>query len=381
MNTAIDEQARIEDIQQLRGKARQRRWLLTGAGAAVVGLLAYGSYWWVTGRFMESTDDAYLRADWVSVSARIPGYVAEVRVADDQPVQAGQVLMRLQDHDYLARRDQAWAERDQANAALAAGRAALAVAIAQMGRQHEAITKFQAVLSSALAERQRASLDLQRYKGLVSEHAATAQRLESAQAGAFQANAQEKSARAGLAEQQSLLQMAEAQVQAATAHVSEAGASLAAAEARLVLAEQDQNDTLVRSPINGVVGQRRVRAGQYLVPGQPLLAVVPLEQTYVVANFKETQLARLQPGQPVDIAVDGDDGQPLQGRVASFSPGSGAVFALLPSDNATGNFTKIVQRFPVRILLEPHDSKARILPGMSVIATVDTRPQEARHEQ
>lgn len=380
MNIAVDEQTRVEELQRLSNKARQRRRLVAGVGVAVLGLLAYGSYWYVIGRFMESTDDAYVRADWVSVSARVPGYVAEVLVADDQAVQAGQVLMRVQDRDYQAHRDQARAERDQADAALAARRAGLTVATAQVGRQRVAIVQAQAGLAAALAERQRSGLDLQRYQSLVNDHAATTQRLETAQASALQAGAKEQAARAALAEQQSLLQIAEAQVQVSTAQVAEASAGLNAAEARLALAEQDQGDTLVRSPIDGVVGQRRVRAGQYLVPGQPLLAVVPLGQVYVVANFKETQLARMHPGQPVEVSVDSDTGQRLQGKVASFSPGSGSVFALLPSDNATGNFTKIVQRFPVRILLEPHAKNMRILPGMSVVATVDTRAAEDRHE-
>lgn len=133
---------------------------------------------------------------------------------------------------------------------------------------------------------------------------------------------------------------------------------------------------MIRAPLAGIVGQRRVRAGQYVVPGQPLLAVVPVQQAYVVANYKETQLARMRPGQPVEIRVDSFAGQPLHGRVASFSPASGNVFALLPSDNATGNFTRIVQRFPVRILLDPAPAGPQLLPGMSVVSIVDTRHAE-----
>ncbi|WP_213881652.1 HlyD family secretion protein [Pseudomonas sp. dw_358] len=381
MNIAVDEPSRVEELLALKNKARQRWGMLAAASAAVIGLLAYGSYWYVTGRFMESTDDAYVRADWVGVSARIPGYVAQVLVSDDEAVKAGQVLIRLQDRDYLARRDQSRAERDKAEAAVATHRARLIVATSQVERQRISIIGARAGLAAAQAERSRSNLDLQRYQGLADDHAATTQRLETAQASSLQAGAKVQAARASLAEQQSLLQISNAQVQVTTAQLAGASAELRAAEARLTLADQDQGDTLVRAPIDGVIGQRRVRAGQYLVPGQPLMAVVPLRQIYVVANFKETQLGRMRPGQPVEVALDSDSSQRLQGTVASFSPGSGSVFALLPSDNATGNFTKIVQRFPVRILLNLRDSNVRILPGMSVVATVDTRVCEDHHER
>ncbi|WP_288753629.1 HlyD family secretion protein, partial [uncultured Pseudomonas sp.] len=153
-------------------------------------------------------------------------------------------------------------------------------------------------------------------------------------------------------------------------------AAFESARAERRLAEQDAQDTVLRAPVAGVVGKRHVRAGQYVVPGQPLLAVVPVAQAYVVANYKETQLARMRPGQPVQVQVDSFPGQAFEGHVASFSPASGNVFALLPSDNATGNFTKIVQRFAVRILLDLPVNGPQILPGMSVVTTVDTRTPE-----
>ncbi|MGU2594855.1 HlyD family secretion protein, partial [Pseudomonas aeruginosa] len=154
--------------------------------------------------------------------------------------------------------------------------------------------------------------------------------------------------------------------------------------ASLALASNELEDTLIRAPIAGVVGQRRVRQRQYVTPGLPLLAVVPVEQSYVVANYKETQLRRMHPGQPVEIRVDSFPDAVLHGRVDSFSPGSGAVFALLPPDNATGNFTKIVQRFPIKVVLDPDArQQVAILPGMSVITEVDTRQESeaARHGQ
>jgi membrane fusion protein (multidrug efflux system) len=222
---------------------------------------------------------------------------------------------------------------------------------------------------------------MQRYRGLVRDDAATVQRLETASAHATQAQAALQGALAALRQQRSQLAMAKARSAQADAELQQRAAALTRAQARQQLAEQDEQDTVIRAPITGVVGQRRVRAGQYVVPGQPLLAVVPLQQAYVVANFKETQLANMRLGQPVEIRVDSFASQPLRGHVASFSPASGNVFALLPSDNATGNFTKIVQRFPVRILLDTPLDGPQVLPGMSVVSTVDTRPAEVADAQ
>ncbi|NWD88687.1 HlyD family secretion protein, partial [Pseudomonas sp. K5002] len=167
-------------------------------------------------------------------------------------------------------------------------------------------------------------------------------------------------------------QVLQARRQQAQAQIVEHQARIGEAQANLALARNALKDTEIRAPFDGVVGQRKVRRQQYVMPGLPLLAVVPVEQAYVIANYKETQLQHMAPGQSVEIAVDSFAGAHWHGKVESIAPGSGAVFALLPPDNATGNFTKIVQRFPVMIRLEPGES--RVLPGMSVIATVDTRP-------
>jgi membrane fusion protein (multidrug efflux system) len=306
----------------------------------------------------------------------VAGYVAKVEVADDQPVKAGDVLVRLQNRDYRARLDQARAGVTEAQAALAAAQASQQVATERIDQQQQAILQAEAVVRSATAEQRRSELDVQRYRGLVRDDAATVQRLETASAHASQAQAALQGAQAALRQQRSQLAMAKARAAQAEAELQQRAAALARAQAHQQLAEQDEQDTVIRAPITGVVGQRRVRTGQYVVPGQPLLAVVPLQQAYVVANYKETQLARMRPGQPVEIRVDSFASQPLHGHVASFSPASGNVFALLPSDNATGNFTKIVQRFPVRILLDKPLDGPQVLPGMSVVSTVDTRPAE-----
>ena len=293
---------------------------------------------------------------------------------ESQLPEAGDVLVRLHNRDYRARLDQATAGVAEAQAALAAAQARQQVAAEHINQQQQAIVQAESAVHSASAERQRSELDMQRYRGLVRDNAATVQRLEAANASAVQAGAALQGAQARLREQRSQLTMAKALALAADADIKQRTAALSRAQARQALAEQDEQDTVIRAPIDGVVGQRRVRAGQYVVPGQPLLAVVPLQQTYVVANYKETQLAHMRPGQPVQVHVDSFSSQSLQGHVASFSPASGNVFALLPSDNATGNFTKIVQRVPVRIRLDPADSVlGHLRPGLSVTAAVDTR--------
>ncbi|WP_144180069.1 MULTISPECIES: HlyD family secretion protein [unclassified Pseudomonas] len=377
MNVAVDKPSPAETEQRPSAKTRRRLAIIaSGSLAAITTLLAFTSYWFSTGRYLETTDDAYVRADWVALSPRVAGYVAEVEVADDQTVKAGDVLVRLQNRDYRARLDQARAGVTEAQAALAAAQASQQVATERIDQQQQAILQAEAVVRSATAEQRRSELDVQRYRGLVRDDAATVQRLETASAHASQAQAALQGAQAALRQQRSQLAMAKAQSAQAEAKQQQRAAALARAQAHQQLAEQDEQDTVIRAPITGVVGQRRVRTGQYVVPGQPLLAVVPLQQAYVVANYKETQLARMRPGQPVEIRVDSFASQPLHGHVASFSPASGNVFALLPSDNATGNFTKIVQRFPVRILLDKPLDGPQVLPGMSVVSTVDTRPAE-----
>lgn len=380
MNSAV--QPTVPNAAEQRSKTTTRRRLVLTLALAVtvVALVALASYWWTTGRYLQSTDDAYIKADWVALSSRVAGNVAAVEVEDDQPVKAGDVLVRLHDRDYSARLDQAKAGVAQAQAALLAAAASQQLAAERITLQRQAILQAQAALRSAKAEARRSQLDVQRYRELVHDHAATAQRLETATSQASQAQAGEQVAQAALQQQQAQLNMAKLRAAQVDAELQQCQATLSRAQAQQRLAEQDQQDTVIRAPIAGVVGQRRVRAGQYVVPGQPLLAVVPLQQAYVVANYKETQLEHMRPGQPVRIAVDSFSDHDLQGHVASLSPASGNVFALLPSDNATGNFTKIVQRFPVRILLDQPLPDLPILPGMSVVTRVDTRPGASTDE-
>jgi len=373
MNIAVDEQRARLDAEQPAPRSTRQRLYWIGAAALGLAVLGYGLYWLDTGRYLEQTDDAYVRADWITISPKVAGYVAEVLVADNQVVAAGDPLLRLHDRDYQARLLQARARQDESRAAIAAQQAALVTLDARLREQQALIDQAGADIDAARAERQRAQLDFQRYRELVAQRAASEQRLESASADFARARSALSRAEAAASRQRTRLGVLLASREQAVALLDQQRARAAAADASLELASHDLEDTLIRAPIAGVVGQRRVRQRQYVSPGLPLLALVPVEQSFVIANFKETQLRRMHPGQPVKILVDSFPGQVLHGRVDSFSPGSGAVFALLPPDNATGNFTKIVQRFPVKVVLQA-DARQQvpILPGMSVIAEVDT---------
>ncbi|KAF1054686.1 MAG: Multidrug export protein EmrA [Stenotrophomonas maltophilia] len=356
-----------------------RRWSRVAAGVvAALVLLVGGVYWWSVGRFLESTDDAYVRADWVAVSPQISGYIAEVAVAENQAVKAGDLLVRLDDRDYRERLRAREAEAAAARAALQVQDARLQALTDERLAQQQAIVQAQAAEQAGAADALRARQEGQRYAGLAREHATSAQRAEQAHAGQVGAEARLIAARASTRHEQVRLAILDSRRREATAERERLQAQSEQADAARALARNALADTELRAPFDGVIGQRKARVRQYVSPGLPLLALVPVQDAYVVANFKETQLQRMHPGQAVTLDVD-SFGQRWSGHVDSFSPGSGAVFALLPPDNATGNFTKIVQRFPVRIRLDPHD-RGQLLPGMSVVATVDTRSEEGGGE-
>jgi membrane fusion protein (multidrug efflux system) len=348
-------------------------WGAVGIAVLIAGAI-YGVHWWTVGRFLESTNDAYVRADMVVMSPRVSGYVTAVAVQDNQRVKAGAVLVRIDDRDYRAKVARAQAAVDAAKATLDADRAAIANIDAQTVQQNSVIAQAEAQVRSAEADAQRAELDYRRYQNLVRQQVASRQRLENASADYTKAEAAIARTRAAVAAQKGLLPVLQTRRQQARAHMDQTQAALKGDEAALRLARIDLENTAIRAPIDGVIGQRVVRIGQFLEPGQPILAVVPLQAAFVVANYKETQIGHMHPGQPAEIVVDTFSDTTLHGRVLSFSPASGSQFALLPPDNATGNFTKIVQRIPVKIVLnhgEPFAGRQR--PGMSVTATVDTR--------
>lgn len=360
-----------------RWRRRHLFWALAVLAAAVVGTL-YGLHWWRVGRFLQSTDDAYVRADVVPISPRVTGYVVAVNVDDNQSVSAGDVLMRIDDRDYRARVQQAEAAEAVARAAVAAKEAALGNLDAQLGQQRSRIAKADADLRAADAEAGRASLDAQRFQSLVGQSAVSRQQAQLADAESRKADAAVAARRADAVGQRDQVGVLRSERRQREAALEEARAELLKASAALRLARIDLENTLLRAPVDGVVGQRAARVGQYVEPGLPMMALVPLHAAYVVANYKETQLHAMLPGQPVALEVDTFSGLALRGRVDSLSPASGSVFALLPPDNATGNFTKVVQRIPVKIRLDA-TSEAVLRPGMSVIATVDTRPAANGH--
>ncbi len=335
--------------------------------AGVVGLLAlgagawFGQSWWTTGRFMVSTDDAYVGARSSTLSPKVSGYIADVAVEDNAQVKAGDVLVRIDDGDYRLAVQTA---RDQ----VAVQQASIERLGKQVIAQEAGVEQAKAQLASAKAGAIRTDLELKRQQDLATRQINSRASLEQAQANNDQAVAAVQAGDAGVAS-------AAASVDVLKAQREEAARTLQQFQTALAKAERDLSFTVIRAPFDGVVGNRAMQVGDYVQPTQRLASLVPLEAVYIDANFKETQVSRLQPGQPVSISVDALPGQTIEGRVASFAPASGSVFSLLPPDNATGNFTKIVQRLPVRILVPAVVAEQSVLrPGMSVVVKVNTKP-------
>jgi membrane fusion protein (multidrug efflux system) len=340
-----------------------RRALLLVALLAVVAIVAsYGYHWWTTGRFLEATDDAYTQADAVPIAPRVAGTVSQVLVTDNQRVRAGQVLARIDPRDFRAALDQARADADSAQAEIGS-------LDARIKLQGATIEQAQSDIASAQAALDFARSDYNRYTELMRSGNGTVQRAQ-------QADTDIRSRTAALARSRAGYEAAGQQVQVLRAERTKAVAALARAQAAVEQATLNLSYTTITAPIDGAVGDRSLRLGHYLQPGTRIMDIVPIgRDIYVVANFKETQLARMWRGERVVIAIDMLPDISLSGHVDSLAPGSGAQFALLPPENATGNFTKIVQRVPVKILLDAADAAtlAKLRPGLSVYATVDTR--------
>ncbi len=319
-----------------------------------------GGFWWADKQAYEKTDNAFVQADTVQISPQVAGYVVEVLVTDNQHVEAGQVLARIDPTTFQARLDQAVANANALEAAVSAvdDKAALEQAM---------IAQRAAGLASARAEASRSDADMKRYGDLAAKGWVSDQKLSTVRAGAAQSAASVAQAQAALeAEQRSAESLGSARAQTV--------AQVAAARAAVQQARLDLERTVIRAPAAGVVGARSVRPGQLVQPGLTLMSVVPLGKAFIVANFKETQLARLRIGQTVEIKADAFGGATIKGRVESFAPATGAEFALIPVENAVGNFTKIAQRVPVRITVAPGESLASALrPGLSVEVKVDVR--------
>jgi membrane fusion protein (multidrug efflux system) len=352
----------LGDLEALdRGKVVMRKVILSLVALTLVGIAAGGgAYWWTTARFFESTDNAYVQGDISVISPKVAGYVREVRVIDNQQVRAGDVLALIDDEDFAAR-------TAEARAAVAAEQAAIAGIDRKLEWQASMIEAAKANVVSAQAELTRAQPNYERYKKMVATNIVGKSDYDQVEATLRKAEAEVTRTEAALTAEQGQLVVLQADRK-------QADAQLAEAEASFTLAQNDLDNTVIKAPVDGVVGNKGVQVGQYVKIGTQLMAVVPLPQVYIVANFKETQLENMRQGQPVEIAVDAYPHQPLIGTVESFAPASGAVFSLLPPENATGNFTKVVQRVPVRIAVPKENVLAGLLrPGLSVVVSVDTR--------
>jgi membrane fusion protein (multidrug efflux system) len=346
-----------------------QRLLLVGAAmAAFAGASDYGWHYWTTGRFEVSTDDAYVRADSTIIAPKVGGYLRDVFVRDNQPVKAGQVLAKIDDRDYVV--------------ALAQARADVAAAQAEIDNINATIDRQQAVIAQAAgtvavdkANLTFAEQDYARYANLASRGAGTVQMAQ-------QSTSKRDAARATLARDTAALKAAHQQTNVLRAQLAQANATLDHRRATARQAELNLGYTAITAPVDGVVGNRNLRVGQFVQAGTDLMAIVPIRHVYIVANFKETQLTNVRKGQPVEIEIDTFPSARLEGHVDSIAPASGQEFALLPPDNATGNFTKVVQRIPVKIVIDVQsDIVAGLRPGMSVVPVVSTKNAAARDRQ
>jgi membrane fusion protein, multidrug efflux system len=315
---------------------------------------------WVGNAVVQTTNDAYVRAELTRLASRVSGEVLTVGVTDFQRVKAGDLLIQIDPADYEA-------QVAQSEAAVAAAQAVLDNLANQIELQYATIAQAQAARLSAEAMEVEARQEQERQQSLTQTESGTRQRFEQAVAGYAKAQADVRASRAVIAAQQHQLEVLQGTRKQRAADLEATKATLASAKLKL-------GYTKVSAPFDGVVGERQVQPGDYVNIGTNLINVVPLPKVYVIANYKETQLTHVAPGQPVEITVDGFPREKLRGRVERIAPATGAQVALLPPDNATGNFTKVVQRIPVRIQFDDNQPLlARLVPGMSVVTSIDTK--------
>jgi membrane fusion protein, multidrug efflux system len=351
--------------------ARTRRWsrrellIALAVGLLLVLTVLYGDYWWNTGRFLVTTDDAYVQVHSALIAPQVSGYIIEVPVDDNEQVHAGQLLARIDPHLYQA-------ALDQARGNVAAAQASIATLRQQIAQQKLTVAQHRQQLTADQAALVYSKQNYDRSTTLARDGFGTVQ------------NAQR--ATVYIQEKTAALQRDTTGVAAAKKQIAVYRAQLAQAEATLAQEQAAENQaalnlgyTTIVAPFDGTIGVRTVTVGQYVEPGAQLMAVVPLREIYITANHKETELADVRSGQPVTIIVDTFPGSTVHGTVRSLAPASGENFALLPPDNATGNFTKIVQRIPVKIVIDKNDPLLGTLrPGMSVEPTIDTTPADAK---
>ncbi|THK35873.1 HlyD family secretion protein [Ensifer sp. MPMI2T] len=332
---------------------------VVGLALCLGAVVVVGAGWaWARSNGSTSTDNAYVRGDVTSLAPKIAGYVMAVEVKDNQTVRAGDVLFRIDDRDYRARLAQAEANVEAADAHLTN-------VDAETELQHAMIRQAEAQRRSSIAELDLATKAYDRRRELIRSNTISQAHVDESDAARTRAEASVSAAAATLEAQQQRIAVLAAQREAAVAAVAQARAARD-------LAEIDFESTVVRAPVAGVIGNRQVRIGRFVAPGVPLLDIVPVNDVWIVANFKETQVEHIQPGQRVRITIDGYPSGALEGVVDSFAPGSGSAFSLLPADNATGNFVRVVQRVPVKIRFASNPMPGRLVPGLSARVAVDT---------
>jgi membrane fusion protein, multidrug efflux system len=357
-------------VDAVSAKVRHRRWSLRqlsialAAGLSLILAGFYGDYWWNTGRFLVTTDDAYVDAHSAPIAPQVSGYIVAVPVDDNERVHAGQLLARIDPRLYQA-------ALDQARANVAAAQASIATLQQQIEQQRLVVEQDDQQVTSDRAAQVYAQQNFVRYTKLARDSWGTVQNAQ-------QATADIREKTAALQRDTTGVAAAKKQIAVYEAQLAQAKATLAQQQAAERQAALNLGYTTIVAPFDGVIGVRTATVGPYVEPGAQLMAVVPLRQVYITANYKETELTDVRSGQPVTIEVDTFPGAVVHGYVASLAPASGEQFALLPPDNATGNFTKIVQRIPVKIAIDKNDPLLGLLrPGMSVEPTIDTKPGAA----
>lgn len=344
----------------LEQKSLPKRLVLVVAALSLVGgLLYYANSWWTTGRFSETTDDAYIGGNVTEISPHISGFISSIAVTDNQRVKAGQLLVRIASPDFEAAEEHAAAVVEQRRAALATLRAKIEL-------QHSLIAQARANLAASRDNANFAARDARRFANLAETHAGSQREAEKSRTAYQTAQSGVEAAAAQVAAAQKDLSVLEARV-------AEAKAELSQAQAALKSARLDLGYTEIHAPIDGYVGNRAAQVGAYVQAGSHLLSIVPTHGLWVDANFKEDQIHHMHPGQPVSVVLDVMPEHPLRGHVVSLAPATGATFSVIPPQNATGNFTKIVQRLPVRIAIEDDAYGDILRPGLSATTSVDTR--------
>lgn len=342
-------------------KKKRRGFILPLILLAILGAGGwYGYHYWIDGRFMVSTDDAYIQGDMATISPKVSGYVEKVHVVANQPVKAGDPLVTLDSGDYRI-------AADQARAQIASAKLSLDRIDAQIVGAEAQLKQAEAQQQAYIAQQRGARLTQNRAKELSSRAVSSAASLDAADVTLAQADAQVHAGEAAIA-------VAKANIGLLHAQRAEAESTIKTIELSLQKAERDLSFTTLKAPYDGIIGNVSVQAGDLVSPGARLAALVPVQELFIEANFKETQVAKIVPGSKVHIHVDAYKDQDILGTVSSISPASGSVFSMLPAENATGNFTKVVQRIPVRIAIPADKLKeGHLRAGMSVVVDIDTR--------